>query len=228
MIGNSEGEGISHFANPFWRKRHLLRMNQYPDSMEKTVMPKETLLIVGLGNPGEQYAHTRHNAGFEVMERLEAYYGVKLRKKLLLQGMTAEVTDGETKIVLCEPLTFMNRSGDCIRRLLARFKVPQENLLVIYDDIDLPPGKVRVRRNGGPGTHNGMRSIARQLGKTDFPRIRVGTGDRPAGQDLASWVLGHPGPEEREQLEAAFDRAAESARIWVKEGIDKAMQRGNQ
>ena len=191
-------------------------------------MAKEILLIVGLGNPGEKYAHTRHNAGFEVMSRLEEYYGVKLRKKLFVQDMIAEVTDGERKIVLCEPLTFMNRSGDCVRRLLARFKVPQENLLVIYDDIDLPPGKVRVRKNGGPGTHNGMRSIAQQLGKTDFPRIRVGTGDRPAGQDLAAWVLGHPGPEEREQLKAAFDRAAESARIWVKEGIDKAMQRGNQ
>ena len=92
-------------------------------------MANRTLLIVGLGNPGEKYAHTRHNAGFEVMDRLEAYYGVKLRKKLLLQGMTAEVTDGETKVVLCEPLTFMNRSGDCVRKLLNRFKVPQENLL---------------------------------------------------------------------------------------------------
>ena len=158
-----------------------------------------TYLIVGLGNMGEKYAHTRHNAGFEVMSRLEAYYGVKLRKKLLLQGMTAEVTDGETKVVLCEPLTFMNRSGDCVRRLLARFRVPQEKMLVIYDDIDLPPGKVRMRKNGGPGTHNGMRSIAQQLGETDFPRLRVGTGDRPAGQDLAAWVLGHPAAEEKEK-----------------------------
>ena len=191
-------------------------------------MAKNTLLIVGLGNPGEKYAHTRHNAGFEVMDRLLAYYGVQLKKKLLLQGMTAEVTDGETKVVLCEPLTFMNRSGDCVRRLLGRFKVPQENLLVIYDDIDLPPGKVRMRKNGGPGTHNGMRSIAQQLGKTDFPRIRVGTGDRPAGGDLAAWVLGHPGPGERERMETAFDRAAECARAWVSDGIEKAMQVGNQ
>ena len=191
-------------------------------------MDKPTYLIIGLGNPGEKYAHARHNAGFGVMDRLEAYYGVKLRKKLLLQGMTAEVTDGETKVVLCEPLTFMNRSGDCVRKLLNRFKVPQENLLVIYDDIDLPPGKVRMRKNGGPGTHNGMRSIAQQLGKTDFPRIRVGTGDRPAGADLAAWVLGHPAPEEKEKMEAAFDKAAECAKVWVREGIEKAMQRGNQ
>ena len=191
-------------------------------------MAKTTVLIVGLGNPGEKYAHTRHNAGFEVISRLEEHYGVKLRRRLLLQGMTAEVTDGETKIVLCEPLTFMNRSGECVRRLLARFKVPQEQMLVIYDDIDLPPGKVRVRRNGGPGTHNGMRSIESCLGKTDFPRIRVGTGDRPKGQDLAAWVLGHPGPEERKLLEAAFDRAAECAMTWARDGIEKAMQTGNQ
>ena len=191
-------------------------------------MPKEILLIVGLGNPGEKYAHTRHNAGFEVISRLEAHYGVKLRRKLLLQGMTAEITDREKKIVLCEPLTYMNRSGECVRRLLNRFRVSQEKMLVIYDDIDLPPGKIRIRKSGGPGTHNGMRNIAQQLGKTDFPRIRVGTGDRPAGEDLAAWVLGHPGPEERERLEAAFDRAAECARVWVSEGIEKAMQKGNE
>ena len=190
-------------------------------------MAKEIYLIVGLGNPGEQYAHTRHNAGFEVMSRLEKYYGVKLRRRLLLRGAAAEITDGEKKIVLCEPLTFMNRSGDCVKRLLDRFRVPQEKMIVIYDDIDLPPGKVRVRKNGGPGTHNGMRSIASCLGQTDFPRIRVGTGDRPAGEDLAAWVLGHPGPEEKEKMEAAFDRAAECARLWVTDGIDSAMQFGN-
>ena len=190
-------------------------------------MSKETLLIVGLGNPGEKYAHTRHNAGFEVLSRLEKYYGVKLRRKILLQGMTAEATDGEKKIVLCEPLTFMNKSGECLRRLLNRYKVPQEQMIVIYDDIDLPPGKIRVRKSGGPGTHNGMRSIAACLGKTDFPRIRVGTGDRPAGEDLAAWVLGHPGPEERKVMEEAFDRAADCARTWANEGIERAMQEGN-
>ncbi len=158
---------------------------------------------------------------------MEEYYGVKLRKRLLLQGMTAEVTDGETKVVLCEPLTFMNRSGNCVKRLLAWYRVPQEQMLVIFDDIDLPPGKVRVRKNGGAGTHNGMRSIAGALGKTDFPRIRVGTGDRPAGEDLAAWVLGRPAAEEKEKMEAAFDRAAETALVWVRDGIEAAMQYGN-
>ena len=188
-------------------------------------MAKKILLVVGLGNPGDKYAHTRHNAGFEVLDRLAASYGVKLRKKLLLQGQTAEITDGETKVVLCEPLTFMNRSGECVRKLLNRYRVPEENLLLIYDDIDLPPGKVRVRPNGGPGTHNGMRSIAECIGNTAFPRIRVGTGDRPAGEDLAAWVLGHPSPEDRVKLEAAFDHAADCARVWITDGIEKAMQR---
>ena len=191
-------------------------------------MEKKVLLIVGLGNPGEKYAHTRHNAGFEVLERLEEYYGVKLRRKFLIQGMTAEITDGEVKIVLCEPLTYMNRSGECVKRLLNRFRVPQDQMLVIFDDIDLPPGKVRVRKNGGAGTHNGMRSIASALGKTEFPRIRVGTGDRPAGEDLAAWVLGHPSAEEKEKMEAAFDKAAECAKTWICDGIEKAMQLGNQ
>ena len=190
-------------------------------------MSKKTLLIVGLGNPGTEYAHTRHNAGFEVMSRLEKSWGVKLRRKILLQGQTAEITDGETKIVLCEPLTFMNRSGECVKRLLNRFKVPQEQMLVIYDDIDLPPGKVRVRKNGGAGTHNGMRSIATALGKMEFPRIRVGTGDRPAGEDLAAWVLGRPSAAEQVLMDDAFDRAAEAVKIWVKDGIEKAMQEGN-
>ena len=144
-------------------------------------MAKEIYLIIGLGNPGEKYAHTRHNAGFEVMARLEAHYGAKLKKKLLLQGMTAEVADGEKKIVLCEPTTYMNRSGECVKRLKARFQVPDERMLVIYDDIDLPPGKVRVRKNGGPGTHNGMRSIAEQLGENELSPD-PGRHGRPAGR----------------------------------------------
>jgi PTH1 family peptidyl-tRNA hydrolase len=188
---------------------------------------KELFLIVGLGNPGPEYAHTRHNAGFDVMERLERHYGAALRKKLLLSGETAEIAEGGRKLVLCRPLTFMNASGDCVSRLLRWYQCPPERLLVIYDDIDLPPGQIRVRRSGGPGTHNGMRSIVDALGTADFPRIRVGTGDRPAGQDLVSWVLGHYGPEERSLMSAAFDRAAACAVDWVDHGIDSAARLGN-
>ena len=191
-------------------------------------MNKPTYLIIGLGNPGEKYAHTRHNSGFEVTELLEKKFSVKLRKKMLQPWAEAEWTDGEKKIVLCRPLTFMNNSGIAVKKLMERYHVPAEQALIIYDDIDLPPGKIRVRKSGGPGTHNGMRSIIGETGMDAFPRIRVGTGDRPAGQDLAAWVLGHWGPEDKEIMEKAFDRAAECARVWAKEGIEKAMQMGNQ
>ena len=190
-------------------------------------MAKNTLLIVGLGNPGEKYAHTRHNAGFEAVDRLAEKLGVTLRKKILLKGMTAEYTDGERKIVLCEPLTYMNNSGECVRRLLARYRCAPEQMITVCDDIDLPPGRIRVRKDGGPGTHNGMRSVIGCIGSEGFPRIRVGTGDRPAGQELTDWVLGHYSPEEQEMMNAAFDRAAECAMTWVREGINAAMNTGN-
>ena len=190
-------------------------------------MSKEIFILVGLGNPGEEYAHTRHNAGFDTMALLEKHYGVTLGRKML-QGLLAEVTLGEKKIVLCRPQTFMNLSGECVEKLLRWYHCQTDHLMVIYDDIDLPPGRVRVRKNGGPGTHNGMRSIVENLGSQDFPRIRVGVGDRPAGRDLADWVLGRWGEEERPMMNAAFEKAAAAAADWVENGIDHAMQMGNQ
>ena len=187
-------------------------------------MEKKIYLIIGLGNPGEKYAHTRHNAGFEVMDLLEKKYGVKTRKRILQPWAEAEWTDGKKKIVLCRPLTFMNNSGIAVAKIMARYKVPAEQVIVIYDDIDLPPGKVRVRKSGGPGTHNGMRSIVGETGTDGFPRIRVGTGDRPAGQDLVNWVLGRPGEEEKPRMAEAFALAAECAAEWAENGIDAAMR----
>ncbi len=190
-------------------------------------MSKEVFLIVGLGNPGAEYAHTRHNAGFDTLALLEKHYQVTLGRKML-QGILAETVQGEKKIVLCAPQTYMNASGECVAKLMRWYHCEPDHLMVIYDDIDLPPGRVRVRKNGGPGTHNGMRSIVELLGTQDFPRIRVGTGDRPAGADLANWVLGHPDPETRPVMEEAFRKAAEAAADWVEQGIDHAMQKGNQ
>ena len=189
-------------------------------------MSREVYLIVGLGNPGAEYAHTRHNAGFDTMALLEKHYQVTLGRKML-QGLLAEITDGEKKIVLCKPQTYMNASGECVSRLLQWYHAEPDHLMVIHDDIDLPPGRVRIRKNGGPGTHNGMRSIAEELGHTDFPRIRIGTGDRPAGGDLVSWVLGRCDQETQKVMDAAFEKAAEAAADWVENGIDHAMQIGN-
>ena len=190
-------------------------------------MGKEICLIVGLGNPGEKYAHTRHNAGYDAMEKLAGKLGVSMRKRLLLKGMTARVKDGDRKIILCEPTTYMNNSGKCVKRLLRWYRCTPEQMIVIYDDIDLPPGNVRIRKNGGPGTHNGMRSIVGCIGSQEFPRIRIGTGDRPAGADLVEWVLGRSEGEERERMEKAFEHAAESALVWVRSGINAAMNTGN-
>jgi PTH1 family peptidyl-tRNA hydrolase len=187
-------------------------------------LEKKIYLMIGLGNPGEKYAHTRHNAGFEVAERIERKLGVRLRKKMLQPWAEAEWTDGEKKIVLCKPLTFMNNSGEAVKKLMDRYRVPAEQMIVIYDDIDLPPGKIRVRSGGGPGTHNGMRSIVGEIGTESFPRIRVGTGDRPKGEDLVKWVLGRYGAEEQEKMDAAFDTAAECAMEWAEKGIDAAMR----
>ncbi len=189
-------------------------------------MSREVFLIVGLGNPGAEYAHTRHNAGFEALALLEKHYQAALGRKML-QGVLAEVPLGDRRVVLCRPATYMNRSGECVEKLLHWYHCEPDHLMVIYDDIDLPPGRVRVRRDGGPGTHNGMRSIVEALGRQDFPRIRIGTGDRPAGWDLADWVLSPWDPETREAMEAAFRKAAETAVDWVENGIDHAMQMGN-
>ena len=189
-------------------------------------MAKEVFLIVGLGNPGTEYAHTRHNAGFDTLELLERHYQVTLGRKML-QGLLAEITEADRKIVLCAPQTYMNASGECVARLMQWYHCEPDHLMVIYDDIDLPPGRVRVRKQGGPGTHNGMRSIVEILGREDFPRIRIGTGDRPAGWDLADWVLSRPDPETRKAMEQAFEKAAETAADWVEHGIDHAMQTGN-
>ena len=187
-------------------------------------MDKKIFLIIGLGNPGEKYARTRHNAGFEVMNLLEKKYAVRLRKKILQPWESAEWTDGQKKIVLCRPLTFMNNSGIAVKKLMDRYGVPAEQVLILYDDIDLPPGKIRVRRSGGPGTHNGMRSIISETETDAFPRIRIGTGDRPAGQDLVSWVLGRPGEDEKPRMDEAFAEAAECAAEWADAGIDAAMR----
>ncbi len=190
-------------------------------------MEKQTYLIIGLGNIGEKYAHTRHNAGFEAADRLKEKLGIRLRKGLLMKGAAGEKADDEKRIVLVEPTTLMNRSGECVQQMMQRYGCPPERTLIIYDDIDLPPGRIRVRKSGGAGTHNGMRSIVAVTGSEAFPRIRIGTGDRPAGEDLVEWVLGRPGAEEMPKMEAAYERAAECALLWAEKGIDAAMQEGN-
>lgn len=190
-------------------------------------MEKETWIVVGLGNPGLTYAHTRHNAGFEVTDVLSRRWDAPLRK-LRCKGLVAEVTVQGRRVVLCQPQTFMNLSGECVGELLQWYKAPLDHLLVIYDDIDLPLAKLRVRKGGSAGTHNGMRSILAHVPGRDFPRVRVGVGAKPEGWDLADWVLSRYAiREEQEAMAQAFLNAADCAETWLEHGIDEAMQRFN-
>ena len=191
-------------------------------------MEKQTFIVVGLGNPGAQYARTRHNAGFETLEVLSRRWGVEINKKKL-NGLVAETTCNGHRVVLVLPQTFMNASGECVQPILQWYKAPLTNLLVIYDDIDLPLGKLRVRKSGSAGTHNGMRSILGCLGNQQgFPRVRVGVGAKPEGWDLADWVLStYRQKEDREEMEKTFARAADCVEDWLKNGIEHAMQQYN-
>ncbi len=184
-------------------------------------------IIVGLGNPGKEYARTRHNVGFDVIDVLSEKLNIPVTK-LNLHGQIGEGFIGGEKVILVKPQTYMNASGQCVVDIVNWYKPEMDRLLLIYDDIDLPLGKLRLRGNGSAGTHNGMRSVIGLLGRQDFPRLRVGVGKKPEGWDLADWVLSHyQTAEERETQFAAFLRAADTAIDWVKNGFDSAMRTAN-
>ncbi|NJK79928.1 MAG: aminoacyl-tRNA hydrolase [Chloroflexaceae bacterium] len=184
-------------------------------------------LIVGLGNPGEQYARTRHNIGFECVERLAARHGLQFNKKRA-QADIAEGTIGGQRVVLARPFTFMNLSGRSVVGLKGWYKInPAEALLVIYDDLDLPFGKLRLRQRGSAGTHNGMRSIVNLMGSQDFPRLRVGIDKPPPRWDTAAYVLGRFSTEQQEELPFIYEQVADAVELVVREGFTAAMNKYN-
>lgn len=183
-------------------------------------------VIVGLGNFGDEYAHTRHNAGCDALNVLAQRNGIPLHRRRF-RALVGEGRIGNEKVVLAFPLTYMNDSGQSVAELLAYYKPRHDELIVIYDDVDLPEGALRVRAGGGPGTHNGMRSVIACTGFRDFPRIRVGIGAPPEFMDIKDYVLGHYPKEKRETMFDAFMRAAEAAELIVTDGVDKAMCRCN-
>jgi len=184
-------------------------------------------LVVGLGNPGLQYAATRHNIGFMVIDRLAARLGAGAAKHMHHSLVQQAAVAGE-KILLAKPQTYMNASGEAVAALLRWYRLPLFDLLVISDDMDLPVGRLRLRKTGGHGGHNGLRSIIELVGGRDFTRLRVGIG-RPADcrHDPVDWVLGRFTPEEMELIAPALDAAAEAVETAVAEGIDAAMNRYN-
>lgn len=179
---------------------------------------KPSLVIAGLGNPGASYAHTRHNLGFRSVELLaESFAGGAWKDLQKFSALGCEARVLTFPVLLLKPSTYVNRSGEALRKVTAFYKLHPQQILVIVDDVDLPLGAVRLRKRGGPGTHNGMKSVVDALGE-DFPRVRIGLGSPPEGTDLAAWVLSVPPPEEAQVLEGALKTLPDIIRRFVLEG----------
>jgi len=182
-------------------------------------------LIVGLGNPGRDYEHTRHNVGFQVAEELARRYRVTLKNQAKWKARTAKIAEMGDGVLLAEPTTFMNLSGWAVRELASFHKLAPPDLLIVYDDADLPLGRLRLRASGSAGGHNGLKSIIQELGTSEFPRLRVGVGRQGGG--LRHHVLGRFDSDEKPQIDAAVKRAADAAEVFVRENILAAMNQYN-
>ena len=184
-------------------------------------------LIVGLGNPGKDYAHTRHNAGFRALDVLAGKLGAKVDKGKF-QGLYAQANYGGTKLYLLKPQTYMNLSGRSVLQLSAYFNIPPQRIIVLFDDISLEPGRLRVRADGSAGGHNGIKSIIAELGSQDFPRVKIGVGGKAhPDQNLADHVLSGFTALEEKALVSALDRAAEAALCVIDKGVPEAANRYN-
>lgn len=184
-------------------------------------------LIVGLGNPGSQYDRTRHNAGFLALDRLAEQLGAKVNR-VRFRAMTAQATIGGEKVLLMKPQTFMNASGLSVQPAAAFYKIPPERILVLFDDISLPPGKVRIRAEGSAGGHNGLKSIISALGSQAFPRVKIGVGEKPhPDYDLKDWVLSKPSAQESKLIDSALDHAVSAVEVIIKDGCAAAASKFN-
>ncbi|MBQ1407540.1 MAG: aminoacyl-tRNA hydrolase [Eubacterium sp.] len=183
-------------------------------------------IICGLGNPGKKYENTRHNLGFLTIDRIAESLSVKIGRSKF-NALTGETRIAGEKVLLVKPQTYMNLSGEAVRDIVRFYKVPVENLIVIYDDFDLPLGTLRIRKFGSAGTHNGMRSVIYQLNSDRFPRIRIGIGEENRARDLVDFVIGGFSKESASIARESVIRAAEAAVSILEDGIDKAMNRFN-
>ena len=183
-------------------------------------------LLVGLGNPGSKYANNRHNIGFMALDRIADDHGfAPWRSKF--QGQLSEGRLGSGKVVLLKPETFMNNSGQSVGEAMRFFKLAPEDIIVLHDEIDLAPGKVRYKTGGGHAGHNGLRSIMQHVGTTDFVRLRIGVGKPPPSQAGRDYVLRRPGKVEAEALAQSLEAAADAVELFIAEGIDVAMNQVN-
>ena len=183
-------------------------------------------LIVGLGNPEEEYSKTRHNMGFDVINKLAKKHDINVEKTKFQSLYGTGMIENE-KVILVKPQTYMNNSGEAVKPFADFYKIEPEKIIVIYDDIDILTGITKIRLKGGPGTHNGMKSVVHELGTTEFPRVRVGTGNGEKIQDLISYVIGKVNDEEYEKLEEGINKGVIAIEEILKVGIEKAMSKLN-
>ena len=184
-------------------------------------------LLVGLGNPGDKYEGTRHNVGFAAIDQLAEELNVPVQK-LKHRALTQSVELGGARVLLMKPITYMNLSGEAVGEAARFYKVPADHVLVISDDVSLPVGKLRVRRGGSAGGHNGLKSIIQHLGTDQFPRVKIGVGQKPhPDYDLADWVLGKFAGEDLKTISQAIERAGKAAECCIAHGPDQAMNQFN-
>ena len=184
-------------------------------------------LIVGLGNPGREYAKTRHNAGFLLVESLAERWRVDWRLEKRFQSRVAKIERNERRIFLCEPQTFMNASGEAVSALTTFYRVPLKNLLVVVDDADLPLGTIRLRANGSSGGHHGLESIEQHLGTRNFARLKIGIGRQEGAREITDYVLGKFRADEKSLVEKVLETASKQVECWLGAGIEKAMNQFN-
>lgn len=189
------------------------------ESKNKLIIPE---LIVGLGNPEPKYDHTRHNIGFEAVDTIASAWGMSWKENKRFQGLIAEGVSHGNKIRLLKPLTYMNLSGQAVRAVTDWYKISSQSVLVIYDEMDLPVGRLRIRLSGSAGGHNGMKSIISHLGSQNFPRLRIGIG-KSTGKKQISHVLGKFAPEEKKVVQEILQLSTDAIERSLKEGIEKAM-----
>lgn len=183
-------------------------------------------IIAGLGNPGKEYEGTRHNAGFMVIDRLADEYNISVDTKKHKALCGKGVIEGN-QVILVKPQTYMNLSGQAVAEVMNYYKADLEDLIVIFDDISLEPGKIRIRPKGSAGGHNGIKNIIAQLGTQEFGRIKVGVGDKPKNYDLVNWVLGHFSKEDAELMEDGVKKAVKAAVTIMNEGVEAGMNKFN-
>jgi len=183
--------------------------------------------VVGLGNPGRRYSGTRHNVGFTFIKKTAREWKVKLRKKIFF-SKAGEVKRKEEKILLALPQTYMNKSGLTVKKIMEGRDIKSEHLVVVYDDLDIPLGEIRIRKRGGPGTHKGMSSIVEEIRTEEFPRIRVGLGPLPGGENAVNYVLSSFDKAEESRLEEGLRKAREALEMILSGEVERAMNTYNQ